>query len=78
MPSLDKQSEDIVNDVIQSRFKEHTVVSIAHKLEFALGFDRIVVMDQGRVVEFDGPQALLSRPSRFKELYDAQLQDSEG
>lgn len=73
--SLDKRSEDIVNRIIQTRFRHHTVISVAHKLDFALGFDGIVVMDAGRVVEFDGPEALLSRASLFKEMYESQVRN---
>jgi len=70
--SLDKHSEAIVNQIIQTRFADHTVLSVAHKLDFALGFDRVIVMDQGKVVEYDEPGALLARSSVFKELYEAQ------
>jgi ABC-type transport system involved in cytochrome bd biosynthesis fused ATPase/permease subunit len=38
---------------MEKRFRDHTVISVAHKLEFAAGFDRVVTMDQGRMVEFD-------------------------
>jgi ATP-binding cassette, subfamily C (CFTR/MRP), member 1 len=61
-----------VNQALKSRFKDHTVISIAHKLDSATNFDRVVVMDQGRVIEFDTPDELLSRPSVFKELYQTQ------
>jgi ATP-binding cassette subfamily C (CFTR/MRP) protein 1 len=61
-----------VSRALKSRFKDHTVISIAHRLDSATDFDRVVVMDQGRVIEFDTPDELLSRSSVFKELYHTQ------
>lgn len=66
-----------MNSVIQKRFRDHTVVSVAHKLDFATKFDRIIVMEDGRIVEFERPGELLSRASKFKALHSAQLQGME-
>jgi ABC-type multidrug transport system fused ATPase/permease subunit len=52
-------------------------VSVAHKLDFATKFDRIIVMEDGRIVEFERPGELLSRASKFKALHSAQLQGME-
>jgi ABC-type multidrug transport system fused ATPase/permease subunit len=43
---------------------------VAHRLDSLLDFDRVVVLDAGRVVEFDGPKALLADGnSAFSRLY---------
>jgi ATP-binding cassette subfamily C (CFTR/MRP) protein 1 len=75
--SLDQQSEAIVSRILENRFKDHTVISIAHKLDFVTDFDRVVVMDQGQVIESGKPDELLSRPSVFKELYQTQARRSD-
>lgn len=36
-----------------------------------LDFDRVAVMDQGRVVEYDSPSVLLARQSMFRALHDS-------
>jgi ABC-type multidrug transport system fused ATPase/permease subunit len=58
--------------VIRSRFKEQTLIAIAHKLHTILDFDKVALIEKGQVVEFDTPRALLSREgSAFKALFDS-------
>jgi ATP-binding cassette, subfamily C (CFTR/MRP), member 1 len=46
-----------------------TLLTIAHRLNTILDYDRILVMDAGQVAEFDSPSALLTRPqSLFFQL----------
>lgn len=68
--SLDEATSAIIKDVVGTWFKDWTVIAIAHKLESIVGFDKIAVMDQGRLLEFDTPMALLGRDSAFRELYE--------
>ncbi|TQS33560.1 hypothetical protein Golomagni_06093, partial [Golovinomyces magnicellulatus] len=49
--SVDVQTEENVKQVIQTHFKEHTVISIAHRLETILDFDRVFVLEKGTVVQ---------------------------
>ncbi|PTB80416.1 P-loop containing nucleoside triphosphate hydrolase protein [Trichoderma longibrachiatum ATCC 18648] len=71
--SLDKETEQMVRTIINTHFKAHTVVSIAHHLETILDFDRVVVMDKGRVVEVGSPRELLQSAGngKFKALWEA-------
>ncbi|KAL7963372.1 P-loop containing nucleoside triphosphate hydrolase protein [Trichoderma compactum] len=71
--SLDKETEQMVRTIINTHFKNHTVVSIAHHLETILDFDRVVVMDKGRVVEVGQPRELLQAAGhgKFKALWEA-------
>ncbi|KAL6836447.1 P-loop containing nucleoside triphosphate hydrolase protein [Trichoderma sp. SZMC 28015] len=71
--SLDKETEQMVRTTINTHFKSHTVISIAHHLETILDFDRVVVMDKGRVVEVGPPRELLQSAGhgKFKALWEA-------
>lgn len=66
--------------VIREKFCSHTILSVAHKLDTILDYDRIVVLDAGRIVETGEPYALLTEPtSHFSRLYASAMtsEDSE-
>ena len=60
---LDVDTDDLVQKTIHKECKDSTVITIAHRLNTVLSSDRIVVLDNGRVVEFDSPKNLLLRKS---------------
>ncbi|OHX00813.1 ABC multidrug transporter [Colletotrichum incanum] len=73
--SVDAHTERVVKDLIREEFKDHTVIAIAHRLETVADFNRVVVLDKGRVVEAGNPQDLLLQAGgRFRELWDASKQ----
>lgn len=69
--SVDEQTESTMQQVIETAFKHQTVISILHRFTFIERFDQVVLMRAGEVVEFDSPQALLTRDSAFRQLYMA-------
>lgn len=68
---MDQKTEEVVKRVIETQFREHTVISIAHRLDTILDFDRVVVMEKGHIVEVGKPTELLASSSRFKALWGA-------
>ncbi|KAF9435418.1 hypothetical protein BGZ76_006323 [Entomortierella beljakovae] len=66
--NVDLQSDRLIQKAIHSKFKDSTVITIAHRLNTVIGgYDRILVLDQGRVVEFGEPWELLNQdPSTGK------------
>ncbi|KAK4076517.1 hypothetical protein Purlil1_12630 [Purpureocillium lilacinum] len=71
MSSVDLETEQRVHGVIDAQFKEHTVLSIAHRLESIMNYDRIILLDRGCVVETGKPKDLLRSGSKFKALWQA-------
>jgi ATP-binding cassette, subfamily C (CFTR/MRP), member 1 len=62
----------VVQQVIREEFRDHTVISIAHRLDTIVDFDRVVVLEKGCLVEEGNPRELLRvSSSRFKALWDA-------
>ena len=62
-----------------SIFQDRTIITIAHRINTIIDSDRIVVLDKGRVAEFDTPANLIKRGGRFYELAkEAGLLDSDG
>jgi len=57
--SVDSATDAKLQEMIRTRFKEQTVICIAHRLDTILDSDRVCVMDQGKVVEYDSPEVLL-------------------
>ena len=49
-------------------FKDRTIITIAHRINTILDSDRVVVLSQGRVAEFDTPAALVKKKGLFYDL----------
>ncbi|KAJ5139829.1 P-loop containing nucleoside triphosphate hydrolase protein [Penicillium atrosanguineum] len=76
--SVDSETDKLMQQVIRTHFKDQTIIAIAHKLDTILDYDKIAFLEQGRVVEFDTPKALLSREgSAFKAMFDSFRHSSE-
>ena len=54
---LDEQ----IQRLIRSEFSDSTLITIAHRIHTILHYDRILVIDQGNIAEFDSPQNLLNK-----------------
>ncbi|RKK95508.1 hypothetical protein BFJ68_g14723 [Fusarium oxysporum] len=67
--SVDQKTEETITAVIESEFKDHTVVFITHRLDTIIDFDRVIVMDKGCVVELGEPKSLLASDAKFKALW---------
>lgn len=59
--ALDLETDRLVQQTIREVFSDRTVLTIAHRLDTIIDSDRILVMSEGRVAEFDTPLALLQR-----------------
>ncbi|KAJ1821520.1 hypothetical protein LPJ60_002558, partial [Coemansia sp. RSA 2675] len=69
--AIDPESDAIIQDSIRKEFKDCTVLTIAHRLNTIVDSDRILVLDQGQVAEFDTPSALLAKEGGlFRSLWD--------
>ncbi|KAL3424877.1 ABC transporter [Phlyctema vagabunda] len=68
--NIDKGTDTLMQRVIRDEFSTFTIVIVAHRLETIMDSDRIAVLESGRLVEFDAPDALLSRDSAFSALYE--------
>ncbi|KAJ3272031.1 hypothetical protein HDV01_005983 [Terramyces sp. JEL0728] len=66
--SIDVETEKLIQKLLLHEFKTSTVIAIAHRLSSIVGFDKIMVLDAGRLVENDSPRNLLSTDSVFAEL----------
>jgi ABC-type multidrug transport system fused ATPase/permease subunit len=68
--SIDIKTETIIQKAINEVLKESTVITIAHRIKTILHYDRILVLADGEIVEYDEPGKLLeNNNSLFYELY---------
>jgi ABC-type multidrug transport system fused ATPase/permease subunit len=73
---VDSKTDELMQDIIRCHFKHHTVVAITHRLETVLDFDRVIVMEDGSLIETGSPRELLSRPSGFQTLLNGNRSDA--
>lgn len=67
--SIDKETDHLIQTLIRKHFKSTTVLCIAHRLETILDYDRILVLKNGKIAEFDTPRALmLKKRGLFAEM----------
>lgn len=60
--NIDLATDALIQRAIRSDFPGCTILTIAHRISTVIDYDRILVLEKGRVVEFDAPQVLLERP----------------
>jgi ATP-binding cassette subfamily B protein len=72
--SLDTESEQSIQEGLARLFRGRTVIAIAHRLSTLDSFDRIVVLDRGRIVEDGSPPRLLQKKGGvYARMYGKQL-----
>lgn len=67
--AIDVATDALIQKAIRENFAGATVLTVAHRLNTILDYDKILVMDLGAVKEFDCPKALLeNNASTFYDL----------
>jgi ABC-type multidrug transport system fused ATPase/permease subunit len=69
--AIDMETDAQIQTTIRADFADCTILTIAHRLNTIVDYDRVLVLDAGRVLEFDTPAALLRRPQgAFASMVD--------
>ncbi len=72
--ALDSESERAIQSALDRLMMGRTVIAIAHRLSTLASFDRIIVMDHGRIVDDGSPAELASRSGPYRDLLRQQQQ----
>lgn len=68
--SVDMETDEKIQRTIATGFKGKTLLCIAHRLKTIINYDRICVMDSGKIVELDTPFALYEQGGIFRGMCD--------
>ena len=66
--NVDFKTDRLIQEVIRDKFKDSTVITIAHRLNTIMDYDKVLVLDGGQVVEFDEPELLIRNGGLFAEM----------
>ncbi|MCE4629306.1 MAG: ABC transporter ATP-binding protein/permease [Desulfurococcales archaeon] len=76
LSSVDPKTESLIRRAMKKLMKDRTSILIAHRLSMALEADRIIVLENGEIVEMGTPRELLERKGKFYSLYKAQMESA--
>lgn len=71
--SLDSEAERLIQGAIENLMKDRTVFLIAHRLSTILNSDKIIVLEEGKILDEGTHEELLERCERYKYLYELQF-----
>ncbi|XP_068685996.1 multidrug resistance-associated protein 1-like [Montipora foliosa] len=63
--AVDLETDELIQQTIRREFADRTVLTIAHRLNTIMDYDRVMVLESGSIVEFDSPSTLLARKGQF-------------
>jgi len=75
--SVDTEAEQIIQEALSNLMKGRTTFVIAHRLSTIRRADKIVVIDEGEVVEQDRHEALMARNGVYADMYNRQFRIEE-
>ena len=71
--ALDSESEEIIRDALAHLMRGRTVVAIAHRLSTVRNFDRIVVLQDGEIIQDGAPDLLMRRDGLYRQLVQREM-----
>ena len=60
--NIDTATDERVQTMLQEKFADCTVLTIAHRIDTIMWYDKVLVLDHGRVLEYDAPAVLAGAP----------------
>ena len=67
--NIDYKTEIFLQNSINKELKDCTVITIAHRIKTIINYDRILVLNNGEIVEYDSPKNLIDKKGLFYQLY---------
>ncbi|GLJ46577.1 hypothetical protein SUGI_0981600 [Cryptomeria japonica] len=68
--SIDTETDFLIHETVRREYAECTVITIAHRIFTVMDSDLVLVLNEGRIVEYDSPSQLLQQSSFFMKLVE--------
>ena len=69
--NIDVKTEEKIQEILDNTFNDCTILTIAHRIKTILNYDKILVLEKGKILEFDSPKNLLeNKDSNFYKLFE--------
>ncbi|XP_042683797.1 multidrug resistance-associated protein 1 isoform X1 [Centrocercus urophasianus] len=68
--AIDTETDLQIQSALRTQFKESTVLTIAHRINTIMDCDRILVLEDGQIAEFDTPKQLIAQKGLFYKLME--------
>jgi len=75
--AVDMETDRLVQKTIRNSFQDRTILTIAHRIDTILDYDRVLVLDDGKVAQFDSPSVLQEKEGIFRSLVKSSKQPSK-
>ena len=75
--SVDMETEYLIQQALAELLKSRTAFVIAHRIRTVRDADQILVLKEGRIVEWGRHETLITAGGLYSQIYDAQLRDQE-
>ncbi|XP_072415092.1 ATP-binding cassette sub-family C member 3 isoform X2 [Chiloscyllium punctatum] len=66
--AVDLETDDLIQSTIRTQFENCTVLTIAHRLNTIMDYTRVLVLEKGRIAEFDTPSKLIAEKGIFYNM----------
>lgn len=73
--ALDNKTQNNIRKAIRNMQGEYTILMIAHRLSTVIDSDRIIVIDDGKVVDEGNHEYLLTHSDLYRDLYEQELEE---
>lgn len=74
LSAVDSGTEQKIAAYISAKLTDATVLMVSHRVPFHLVFDKVVVLEEGQIIEMGTPESLLSRGGVYKKMAEYQQQ----
>jgi ATP-binding cassette subfamily C (CFTR/MRP) protein 4 len=66
--NVDSRTDKLLQDAVAKSFADATIIAVAHRLDTVIDYDKILVLGDGRVLEYGSPHELIERGDAFASM----------